>query len=149
MTPNFKSNFVDALLHFLYNFFVYFLFIVPLDLWKKAVNRLAEQRSKGTISISKIDSPWPFLSFIKAFTIDFLIHGFIFMSYLIGLLVAIIGFITEGAEVFFPALIATYFAPLGLSLVRDFLQLLVLPFKKFLSWAKKPAQYMDLKVENK
>ena len=58
---------VSALIHFLYNFFVYFIFIVPFDLWKKATIRLANQKDKGGLNISKITSLWPFLSFLKAF----------------------------------------------------------------------------------
>ena len=44
---------VSALIHFLYNFFVYFIFIVPFDLWKKATARLANQRENGGLDLSK------------------------------------------------------------------------------------------------
>ncbi|MBG0780794.1 MAG: toxin-antitoxin system YwqK family antitoxin [Bacteroidales bacterium] len=69
----FTDQIVSALLHFLYNFFVYFIFIVPFDLWKKATIRLANQKEKGGLNISKITSLWPFLSFLKAFILFFLI----------------------------------------------------------------------------
>ena len=46
----------SALVHFLYNFIIYFIFIVPFDLWKKATIRLADQREKGGLEISKINS---------------------------------------------------------------------------------------------
>lgn len=149
MSDSLKTNFLSALLHFLYNFFVYFLFIVPFDLWKKAVQRLASQRSTGTINIDKIESQWPFLSFLKSFLIDFLIDGIILMSYVLGLIGAVVGLINEGFSAFLGALVGAYFAPLALSLTRDLLQLMILPFKKFLSWIKKPAQYMDLTIQNK
>ena len=141
---------VSALIHFLYNFFVYFIFIVPFDLWKKATTRLANQRENGGLDLSKSTSKWPFLSFLSTFILDFLIDGFIFMVYVLALPVAIVMAISDGGfGAFISALVAAYFVPVGMSLLRDFLQLLVLPFKKFLSWASKPAQYMDLEIKNK
>tara|TARA_B110000977_G_C11080780_1_gene492859 strand:- start:3569 stop:4024 length:456 start_codon:yes stop_codon:yes gene_type:complete len=141
---------VSALTHFLYNFFVYFIFIVPFDLWKKATIRLANQKENGVLNISKIKSPWPFLSFLKTFILDFLIDGVIFMLYVLGLFIGIAAWVESGAFSSFIATIAVlYFSPILLSVLRDYLQLLVLPFKKFLSWASKPAQYMDLEIKNK
>ena len=141
---------VSALTHFLYNFFVYFIFIVPFDLWKKATIRLANQKENGALNISKIKSPWPFLSFLKTFILDFLIDGVIFMLYVLGLFIGIAAWVQSGSFFSFIATIAVlYFSPIILSVLRDYLQLLVLPFKKFLSWASKPAQYMDLEIKNK
>jgi len=145
-----SDQIISALLHFLYNFFVYFLFLVPFDLWKKATVRLAEQREKGTLNISKITGLWPFLSFLKAFILEFLIDGFIFICYFIGPIIAIYSMIKSGEfSVLVVTLVATYYYPISLSLTRDFLQLMILPFRKFLSWASKPAQYMDLEIKNK
>ncbi len=140
---------VSALIHFLYNFFVYFIFIVPFDLWRKATTRLANQRENGGLDLSKNTSKWPFLSFLNTFILDFLIDGFIFMVYVLALPVAIIVMISGGFGGFISTLLAAYFAPVGMSLLRDFLQLLVLPFNKFLSWASKPAQHLDLDIKNK
>ncbi len=141
---------VSALIHFLYNFFVYFLFIVPFDLWKKATIRLAEQKEKGTLSISKITGLWPFLSFLKAFILDFLIDGVIFILYVLGLIIGIVIWIQTGEFMsFISTIVVIYFSPIMLSLLRDIIQLSILPFKKFLSWASKPAQYMDLEIKNK
>jgi len=145
-----QNQIIIALIHFLYNFFIYFLFIVPFDLWKKATIRLANQKEEGTISISKITGLWPFLSFLKAFILEFLIDGIIFILYVLGLIIGIVAWIQSGEiSSFFAVIVGVYFSPIGLSLIRDFLQLLVLPFKKFLSWASKPAQYMDLEIKNK
>ena len=141
---------VSALIHFLYNFFVYFIFIVPFDLWKKATARLANQRENGGLDLSKSTSRWPFLSFLNTFILDFLIDGYIFMVYILALPLAIIMAISDGGfDTFVGILVTAYFAPVGMSLLRDFLQLLVLPFNKFLSWASKPAQHMDLEIKNK
>jgi len=146
----FADQVIGALLHFLYNFFVYFLFLIPFDLWKKATVRLAEQREKGTLNISNITGLWPFLSFLKAFILEFLIDGLIFIYYFIGPIVAIYSMIESGEfSALVLILVGTYYSPIGLSLIRDILQLMILPFRKFLSWASKPAQYMDLEIKNK
>lgn len=140
----------SALIHFLYNFFIYFIFIVPFDLWRKATVRLSNQREGGGLDISRITSLWPFISFLKAFILDFLIDGIIFMTYIIAPIVGIIMWISTGEFLAFLAAIGgSYFSPIGLSFLRDFLQLLILPLKKFISWTSKPAQYMDLEIKNK
>jgi hypothetical protein len=145
-----QDQIISALIHVLYNFFIYFLIIVPFDLWKKATIRLANQKEEGTISISKITGLWPFLSFLKAYIFEFLIDGIIFTSYVWGLMIGIVAWIKSGEILsFFAGIVSVYLLPILMSLIRDFLQLLVLPFKKFLSWASKPAQYMDLEIKNK
>ena len=118
MNTNFKDHFINALLHFLYNYFVYFLFVVPFDLWRKAVVRLSEQKSAGAINIKKIKSQWPFLSFLKSFTIDFLIDGFILMSYVTAPITALVAGIGDGGfGGFLLILVGSYYAPLALSIV--------------------------------
>lgn len=150
MEKSFKNQILNALIHFLYNFFIYFIFIVPFDLWKKATIRLANQKESGRLSISKITSLWPFLSFIKAFILEFLIDGIIFILYVIGPIIGIVSWIQTGEfSSFLGVIVGIYFSPIGLSLLRDLIQLMILPFKKFLSWASKPAQYMDLEIKNK
>ncbi len=143
----FKDQIISALIHFLYNFFIYFIFIVPFDLWKKATIRLANQKENGRLSISKSTSAWPFLSFLKAFFIEFLIDGIIFISYVLGFLFVIL--MSKTMEDIVKLSIIVYFSPVMLSLFRDLIQLLILPFKKFLDWASKPAQYMDFEIKNK
>lgn len=145
-----SDQFVSALIHTLYNIIIYFLFLVPFNLWKKATIRLSEQRESGAISIAGITSLWPFLSFLKRFILEFLIDGLIFLSYILGIIVAIVLGIVSGSFIaFLGMLVGLYFAPIPLSLLRDVIQLAILPFKKFLSWASKPAQYMDLEIKNK
>lgn len=148
---NIKDQISSALVHFSYNFFIYFIFIVPFDLWKKATIRLANQKEKGAMNILKSSSAWPFLSFLKAFFLEFLIDGFIFMSYIVGLLITLYTWYSTNFEIeglIYPAA-TVYFFPVILSLYRDLLQLSLLPIKKFLDWASKPAQYMDLEIKNK
>ena len=41
-------------------------------------------------------------------------------------------------------LIGCYFIPLSIAFARDILQILILPFRKYIDWAKKPAQHMEI-----
>ncbi|MGB1120045.1 MAG: hypothetical protein ACPGYR_06075 [Chitinophagales bacterium] len=150
MNNEFKDQVIGALVHFLYTFFVYFLFIVPFDLWKKATVRLSEQKDRGAVNISNITGLWPFLSFLKAFILEFLLDGFIFITYFLGPVAAvIIGISTEEFWAFFATLVWSYYYPVFLSLIRDFIQIAILPFRKYLDWARKPAQHLDLEIKNK
>ena len=145
-----SAQIISALKYFLYKFFVYFVFIVPFDLWKKSTKRLVTQKESGRLDISRINSLWPFLSFLKAFILEFFIDGISFISYILAPIIGIISWLNTGEFYLFPvSLAAIYFTPLAMSIIRDILQLLTLPFKKFLSWAAKPAQYMDLEIKNK
>lgn len=145
-----KENFLPALLHVLYNLFVYYLFVMPLHLWMNGVNRLAAQKEGGALTLTKIQSSWPFLSFMKAFLLEFLFDAFIMLSYIVGPLIAIYAVISDGEMDGFPQIIImSYYAPLYITIFRDVFALAVLPFKKFISWVKKPAQHMDLTIENK
>ncbi len=144
MEKSFISQLADAALHFLYRI-VYFLFIMPFDLWRKAVSRLSKQRQEKSLDITKIDTQWPFLSFVKRFTLDFFIDGLIFIVPLLMIIILIVGCMDDFLMGLF-SFIGSYFAlPIGFSLMRDFLTLTILPFRKFLSWVSKPAQYVDIK----
>ena len=144
MEKSFISQLADAALHFLYRI-VYFLFIMPFDLWRKAVARLSKQRQEKSLDITKIETQWPFLSFIKRFTLDFLIDGLIFIVPLIMVIILIFGCMDDFLMGIF-SFIGSYFVlPIGFSLMRDFMTLAILPFRKFLSWVSKPAQYVDIK----
>jgi hypothetical protein len=123
---------------------------MPLHLWINGVNRLAEQKKSGALTLTKSNSPWPFLSFMKAFLLEFLFDAVIMLSYIIGPLIAIYALISgAGFSGFLTVLISTYYYPLIMTIMRDIFAIMVLPFKKFISWVKKPAQYMDLSIENK
>jgi hypothetical protein len=150
-SKSFKEHIIAALVHFLYNFFVYFIFLTPFNLWVKATKRLSHQKEAGGLEISKITGLWPFLSFLKRFILDFLIDGIIFLSYILAPLIFIFLLINDASfgEAFLIGIISIYFFPFPMSILRDGIQLGILPFKKFLSWASKPAQYMDLEIKNK
>jgi hypothetical protein len=114
------------------------------------VNRLADQKESGTLSLTKSNSPWPFLSFMKAFLLEFLFDAMIMLSYVIGPLAAIFMLVSgAGFGGFIMVLVSAYYFPVMFTILRDLFALMILPFRKFISWVKKPAQYMDLKIENK
>ncbi|MBN1950576.1 MAG: hypothetical protein JW801_05200 [Bacteroidales bacterium] len=145
-----QEHLVTAILHVLYQLFVYFLFVVPFDLWKKATIRLSIQSENQSLKITNISGLWPFMSFLKAFLLEFLFDGFIFLSYAIGLIAAIVWPITSGEIVYVIfGLLYGYYMPVFLSVFRDLFQLGLLPFRKYIDWAKKPAQHMDLDIKNK
>ena len=147
---NFKNHIQKALGHFFYNIFLYWL-ILPFKIWKSATIRLSEQSKKGGLKYSSFKGKWPFLSFLKTFYFDFLIDGSIFISYFVGPLYAIYMFIDlvgndfGGALIsFIMTLIVFYFSPIVFQIYRDIFQLLLLPIKKFIDWARKPAQHLEI-----
>ena len=143
MEKSFIKQLADAGLHFLFRI-VYFLFIMPFDLWRKAVIRLSKQRQENSLDITKIETQWPFLSFIKRFTLDFFIDGLIFIVPLIMIIIFIVG-CTDDFLIGLSSFIGSYFVlPIFFSLMRDFVTLSIQPIRKFLSWVSKPAQYIDI-----
>ena len=149
MLDRLKTHFVPALIHALYSI-VYFLFIIPFDMWVKAIERLALQKENGSLQLSRISSPWPFLSFLKALLLEFLFDFLIFIWYAVGLIIAIITLIKTGSvTAFLLGVVSTYYAPVTFTIARDFFQLCLLPIRKFISWCRKPAQYFDLNMQKK
>lgn len=155
MLEKLKTSLVPALIHALYSLF-YLVCVLPFMLWAKAVERLAVQRQSGALQVTNINSPWPFLSFIKRLLFEFLFDLVAFLSYFVGIVLAIKTFIQmirsdwftfgDAFKAFLGVLVITYFVPVIVSLTRDFFQILLLPIRKFISWARKPAQYLDLNM---
>lgn len=145
---------VKALIHSLLST-LNFIFLTPYRLWVKSGQILAAQRDAKLFDMSGINTPWPFFTFVKRFLVDFLFDALSFLAYPIGVLVAFIAFFAsisdfgEAVVGFFGVLLGAYFMPILFCIYRDSLQLLLIPFRKFLSWGSKPAQYMDLNVDNK
>jgi hypothetical protein len=148
MIERIKQNLLPALIHSGYSI-IYFLFIIPFDLWVKALERLAAQRANGSLEIGTINSPWPFITFMKNLLLEFLFDFFTLLSYVIGVFVAFYTLFDEGFGEFIGALVATYYTPVFYAIARDFFQLFILQFRKLLSWLRKPAQYYDLNVQKK
>ena len=156
-----KEIIKDALLFCGVNI-VKFLFLLPFNLWLKAATRLSEQRKHITLEYREVGGFWPFLTYVKRFAFDFGFDAAIFASYFAGIILAVIAWITsmlgaedtitgllDGSEIALLTLIHGYFAPIYISLLRDIIQLLLIPFRKFLSWGSKPAQYMDMEINSK
>lgn len=155
-----KEIIKDALLFCGVNI-VKFLFLLPFNLWLKAATRLSEQRKNITLEYREAGGLWPFLTYVKRFAFDFGFDAAIFASYFVGIILAVIVWITsmlgaeniitgllDGCETALFTLIHGYFTPIYISLLRDLIQLLLIPFRKFLSWGSKPAQYMEIKSKS-
>ena len=148
-----------------------FLFVTPLKLWLKAADRIHAQKEAGSLNITNIQSDWPFLSYLKRFTLDFCFDAMAFLAYPLGFILAVWAGIDSGliaakinewsdvgskvsvfwsfVEEFFICLLLAYFAPLVCYILHDLFVVLLLPIRKFIDWAKKPAQQMDLDIKNK
>ncbi|MBR5687811.1 MAG: DUF4339 domain-containing protein [Prevotella sp.] len=154
------SSFLPALGHAFYTI-IYLLFVLPFDLWRKAIIRLAKQKRDRSLRIMGIKTEWPLLSFIKRYIFEFLFDFVIFLSYFVGLIIAIISYtkwISDIPEYLQPnffdyikallfILLPFYNLPVFISLFRDICQISLLPIRKLISWFRKPAQYYDLKVK--
>jgi len=150
-----KSLIIDVLKHVLYNFIVYYLFVLPIDLWKKSVIRLHNQRTEGKL---KIDSSkrWPFLSFLVAFFFEFLIDTQIFLCYILGPIILLLGFLVSVSDSFVGAVgglvvgaLGIFWLPVIFTLQGEFLRMSLLPIKKFILWCDKPPQHLDIDMRNK
>lgn len=148
--------------------FINWIFVAPFKLYAKVVDRLADQQNSDYLNISKIDSPYPIFTYIDRMFTKFFFDFTTLLSYPIGALISVIafGYTIYGHyqidELFRPEfsttlkaalglmigiLIITYYMPIFFQFMRDFVQFSLMPFKKFLSWLKKPAQYMYIKKE--
>ena len=151
-TDEMKKDIATVFKFVLYNLIIYILKL-PYALFKKSITRLALLSKKGTLSITETGSKWPFISWLKTYLLDFMFDAIIFLAYVVGypfIVLTAIYSMFEGVDFQYAAgglvsaAIGLYFAPIGISIARDILQLLVLPFRKFIDWAKKPAQHMDI-----
>ena len=152
---DFGKTIVSALVYF-FSMLGFILFVCPFSFWKGATFRLAKACREKSLKTFVHTSRWPFFSFIKKIFFEFFIDGMIFISYFVGVLVALIAFVMTCKDVnfssaigaFLVTLIVTYYFPLGLSWFRDLCVLILLPFQKFLSWVAKPAQQLDVDFHN-
>ena len=135
---------IAAFTHILYQL-VYFLFILPFDVWSKTIQRLAAQRENKALKYTEINSPWPMFTFLKRWCIDF----FFDMLIAIGWILALYYFISNSAKLidYILGFFISYFCVVVIAWLRDFFVLLIKPFSKFLGWLKKPAQHLDLTID--
>lgn len=140
---------IGSALAYFFSMLAFILFVCPFSFWKASTYRLYKEcKSKSLFTFTQT-SRWPFFSFLKKIFFEFFIDGFIFISYFIGVIVAIIALFNDaGFGGFIFILIGTYYSPLFLCWIRDIFVLLLLPFQKFLSWISKPAQQIDVDFHN-
>ncbi|MBO4307671.1 MAG: hypothetical protein J5848_05090 [Bacteroidales bacterium] len=150
-TDDFGMQLGDALIHFIYRI-VYFFFILPVALWKKAVERLSKQRRSKALDAAEIKTDWPFLTWMKRFVLEFLIDGLILVAWLLFLLIFMFSIDWEIGDAFEFAAGPTlgmfyviFFSPVFLTLVRDIIVLgVVLPIRWWISFFNRPAKTYDL-----
>lgn len=128
---------------------IWYIIKLPYSLWVKSIDNLVAAKENGKMDLNKMTGEWPFLSFLKVFYLEFMFDALTFFSYFLGFIVAIgVMFADGGLSGFIVALFATYFLPLAIMPCRDMLKIFILPFRKYLSWASKPAQEFNLNIKN-
>ena len=141
------------------------ILLLPFNLWVKAITNLSEQKAKGALNLQEIKGLWPFFSFCKRLFLDYMFDVIAFLSYPIGILVAVVLFVQTivtapqymsfgqtfnlACASFIGAVIAIYVIPVSTAFAHNLLQLMLLPVRKFIDWCRKPAQHLDLTHENK
>lgn len=147
MEKKFSEKLIAALIQLLLG--IWYIIKLPYSLWVKSMNNLVAAKENGRMDLNKMTSEWPFLSFLKVFFLEFLFDAISFSSYFIGFIIAIYSWIDSGEfAMFIGGLLMTYNIPVTIMLTRDMFKILILPFRKYLSWAAKPAQELDLNIKN-
>lgn len=148
-----KPDFGETLKKATIQFFVgigYFLFALPFSMWSKSLYKLAEQYENGTLRYCNIESPYPFFVYLKRLFFDFLFYALTFITYPVAIIVMLVIAINGNFAFGLLVLIGCYYLPIAFVYTRDCLMLfVVMPVRKFLSWLVKPAQYLDLTIDNK
>lgn len=148
---DFKDIVIGAFLYFLH-MLIFVVILCPFGFWKGATERLAKLRDDRSIQTFIGKSRWPFFTFIKKIFFEYIVDGSIFISYPLGILCAFVvwlvltfqGQFGSGFMLWVAILIGAYYYPLYMSVVRDIVTLLLLPFQKFVRWCAKEPQYLDL-----
>ncbi|MBR4804229.1 MAG: hypothetical protein IK032_06280 [Bacteroidales bacterium] len=153
-----EDNFWIVLLlgigHFLYRI-VYLLFVLPVDLWKKAILRMSYQRKNKSLDVDKINHELPFFVWLKRFFFDFVFDGIIIISWVaVAIAIPIIFFSHISLYVshfeaymatILPLVIAVFYLPVAISLLKDIITLtVILPSRWIVSFLRRPAKTYDL-----
>ena len=152
-----SQTIITAFTHILYQI-VYYVFILPFEVWSKAIKRLAAQRENKSLKFVEIKSQWPMFTFLKRWLIDFLFDALIAIIWIILLhnffkrfdFFVSIPFkdrFGTGMKSLFFSLLAIYTAPVSIHLLRDLFILLLKPITKLLGWLNKPAQHLDITID--
>lgn len=152
-----SQTIITAFTHILYQI-VYYVFILPFEVWSKAIKRLAAQRENKSLKFVEIKSQWPMFTFLKRWLIDFLFDALIAIIWIILLYNFFKRFdffvsipfkdsFGTGMKSLFFSLLAIYTAPVSIHLLRDLFILLLKPITKLLGWLNKPAQHLDITID--
>ena len=152
-----SQTIITAFTHILYQI-VYYVFILPFEVWSKAIKRLAAQRENKSLKFVEIKSQWPMFTFLKRWLIDFLLDALIAIIWIILLYNFFKRFdffvsipfkdsFGTGMKSLFFSLLAIYTAPVSIHLLRDLFILLLKPITKLLGWLNKPAQHLDITID--
>jgi hypothetical protein len=126
------------------------ILLIPYKLYCKSIERLIETKERSTLSIDKSSSNWPFLSFLKRLLLEFLLDAITLLVYPLGVIVFVAALIQDSSSLeALGSLLVVYILPVTLSIWRDLFQIFILPFRKYIDWAKKPAQHLNLDIKNK
>ena len=146
MEKNFTEKLVAALIQL--GLGIWYIIKLPYSLWVKAMGNLVAAKESGKMDLNKMTSEWPFLSFLKVFFLEFLFDAISFASYFFGIIFAIVAMANGGGFMgFVSVLLTTYMMPAIMMFFRDLFKISILPFRKYLSWASKPAQEVDLNIK--
>ncbi len=150
---NIWMEWLTSILHFLYRI-VYLLFILPYDLWKRAVKRMTAQRKNHALDADKIKHELPFLVWLKRFVFDFVLDGIAILSWILGVVLVIIDIVdfhyfdfhyfSFFGDLVMP-LYVWYVMRLSMAILRDVITFtVVMPIRWCLSFLRRPAKTYDL-----
>ena len=140
---DFNQKLVSVIGYFFYRL-IYFIFVLPFDLWKKAVVRLYNQRERHMLDANTIHHEVPFFVWLKRFFFDFVLDGIAAMGWFIGALFAIIMAIKTKSAEWLLLIFCVYYIPVSMAITRDHLTLMVvLPIRWLLTFYRRPAKTYD------
>lgn len=147
MKNNFAKVVAEAFLHTLFTI-IKFVFSTPYKLWAKSAESLVEQKNQNALDLRAITGFWPFITYLKRLIFDFGFDAAIFLVYPFGLVAALIETVRSGQfEAFIVIVLACYFVPVGIAIVRDLCVVSLLPIRKLMDWFAKPAQWLEIKKD--
>lgn len=139
---------IGSAFSYFFSMLVYMLFLYPYAIWKGATYRLYKECSNKSLKRFAHESRWPFFSFCKKIFFGFFIDGMIFIAYFVGPLVGLITMFSDSFGAGLALIVGAYYSVIFFSILRDICVIGLLPFQKFLSWASKPAQQIDVDFHN-
>ena len=118
-------NLGKALLNALYIIFIYGIFVLPWNIWIGSVKRFASKEAGESFTQSMTKTEFLVFNFLKS-----IFDAIIILIYIVGPILATVAGFRTGFLAFLSTLIAAYFAPLYLSLVKELLSLALIQVMK-------------------